>query len=64
MKVGTDGVLLGAWCPLKSKPNNILDIGSGTGLISLMLAQRSNATVIDSIEIEEKSFEQTVTNWT
>jgi len=63
MKVGTDGVLLGAWCPLKSKPNNILDIGSGTGLISLMLAQRSNATVIDSIEIEEKSFEQTVTNF-
>ena len=63
MKVGTDGVLLGAWCPLESKPNKILDIGSGTGLISLMLAQRSKAMIIDSIEIEDKAFEQTVINY-
>lgn len=39
MKVGTDGVLLGAWAG-KKVPNNILDIGTGTGLIALMLAQR------------------------
>lgn len=44
MKVGTDGVLLGAWTDV-SKASNILDIGSGTGLVSLMLAQRSNANI-------------------
>lgn len=41
MKVGTDGVLLGAWTPLFCKPNlKVLDIGTGTGLVALMLAQR------------------------
>ena len=45
MKVGTDGVLLGAWADI-SYASNILDIGTGTGLIALMVAQRSNATII------------------
>ncbi len=45
MKIGTDGVLLGAWTSLEKKPNSILDIGAGTGLISLMLAQRSPSAV-------------------
>ncbi len=40
MKVGTDGVLLGAWVPLRPTDRRILDIGTGTGLIALMLAQR------------------------
>ena len=40
MKVGTDGVLLGAWTNLKNA-NRILDVGTGTGLIALMLAQRT-----------------------
>ena len=40
MKVGTDGVLLGAWAPIASTANKLLDIGTGTGLIALMLAQR------------------------
>ena len=53
MKVGTDGVLLGAWTPLINNPYNILDIGAGTGIISLMLAQRSFSEQIDAIEIEE-----------
>lgn len=63
MKVGTDGVLLGAWCSLETSPNKILDIGSGTGLIALMLAQRSNAMTIDAVEIDENAYEQTVENF-
>lgn len=41
MKVGTDGVLLGAWVEVRSSDRRILDIGTGTGLIALMLAQRT-----------------------
>jgi tRNA1Val (adenine37-N6)-methyltransferase len=63
MKVGTDGVLLGAWAPLINNPYNILDIGSGTGLISLMLAQRSTAEHIDAIEIDEEAYEECVENF-
>lgn len=63
MKVGTDGVLLGAWCSLNNSPDSILDIGSGTGLISLMMAQRSNAMTIDAVEIDENAYEQTVENF-
>ncbi|MCM1163984.1 MAG: methyltransferase [Muribaculaceae bacterium] len=41
MKVGTDGVLLGAWTPLETMPHTILDIGCGSGLIALIMAQRT-----------------------
>ncbi len=63
MKIGTDGVLLGAWTPLINNPFNILDIGAGTGILSLMLAQRSNAEQIDAIEIDEDAYEQCVENF-
>ena len=63
MKVGTDGVLLGAWCSLENYPKKILDIGTGTGIISLMLAQRSSAISIDGVEIDKSAFEQTVDNF-
>ncbi len=63
MKVGTDGVLLGAWCSLDRYPEAILDIGAGTGLISLMLAQRCGAMTIDAIEIDEHAHEQCVENF-
>jgi len=49
MKVGTDGVLLGAWCNYPS-PSSILDIGTGTGLIALMCAQRFNKANITALE--------------
>lgn len=63
MKVGTDGVLLGAWTPLENNPFSILDIGTGTGLIALMLAQRSHAEQIDALEIDEDAYEQAVDNF-
>lgn len=63
MKIGTDGVLLGAWAPVINRPFSVLDIGSGTGILSLMLAQRSSAEQIDAIEIDEEAFEQCVNNF-
>lgn len=63
MKIGTDGVLLGAWTPIENNPYSILDIGTGTGIIALMLAQRSVATQIDALEIDEEAFEQATDNF-
>ena len=63
MKIGTDAVLLGAWTPIEHNPISILDIGSGTGIISLMLAQRSHAEIIDAVEIDENAYEQCVENF-
>ena len=63
MKIGTDAVLLGAWASLNNNPFSILDIGSGTGVLSLMLAQRSHAELIDAIEIDDLAYEQCVENF-
>ncbi len=63
MKIGTDSVLLGAWCPIDNNPFSVLDIGAGTGILSLMLAQRSNAEQIDALEIDEDAYEQCVENF-
>jgi tRNA1Val (adenine37-N6)-methyltransferase len=62
MKIGTDGVLLGAWADPKNA-FSILDIGSGSGVVSLQMAQKSCAEVIDAIEIDADAFEQTVENF-
>lgn len=63
MKIGTDGVLLGAWANVDHKPKAILDIGAGTGILSLMLAQRSTAENLEAIEIDEGAYEQCVENF-
>ncbi len=63
MKVGTDGVLLGAWTPLLNNPFSVLDIGAGTGLLTLMIAQRSSAEQIDAIELDDAAYEQCVENF-
>ncbi|MCC8072339.1 MAG: methyltransferase [Bacteroidales bacterium] len=54
MKIGTDGVLLGAWCPFNEKGlRRVWDVGAGTGLIALMIAQRTPASVkITAIELD------------
>jgi len=57
MKVGTDGVLLGAWCPVEHAVR-VLDIGTGTGLIALMIAQRAPKAFIEAVELDEKAAEQ------
>ena len=63
MKVGTDGVLLGAWTPLENNPYSILDIGAATGLNAVLLAQRTHAEQIDAIEIDDEAYEQCVDNF-
>jgi len=60
-KVGTDGVLLGAWVNIGSSDRRILDVGTGTGVIAIMLAQRCEA-IIDAIEIDSEAAEQATIN--
>lgn len=61
MKVGTDGVLLGAWAPVMDC-QRILDVGTGTGLIALQLAQRTTAAEITGIEIDADAAQQAKEN--
>ncbi|MDR0217971.1 MAG: methyltransferase [Enterobacteriaceae bacterium] len=62
MKVGTDGVLLGAWAPVENS-KCCLDIGCGSGLIALMLAQRATEdTIIDAVELDADAAIQATEN--
>jgi tRNA1Val (adenine37-N6)-methyltransferase len=63
MKIGTDSVLLGAWTTVEHNPFSVLDIGAGTGILSLMIAQRSNAQTLEAIEIDDEAFEQCAENF-
>lgn len=61
MKVGTDAVLIGAWCAT-GNINSVLDVGTGSGIISLMIAQRSNAKVT-AIDVDEYAAMQATSNF-
>ncbi|MBN2669273.1 MAG: methyltransferase [Bacteroidales bacterium] len=61
MKVGTDGVLLGAWADI-SQSKNILDLGTGTGLVALMLAQRNQDALITAIDIDKLAIQEAKEN--
>jgi len=62
MKVGVDAVLLGAWAKVE-KARNILDVGTGSGLIALMMAQKNTEAEIHAIDIEENAFKQAEINF-
>jgi len=62
MKIGTDGILMGALAKVESK-QNILDIGTGTGLIALMLAQRAQTANITAVEVDSDSADEAKTNF-
>lgn len=63
MKIGTDSILIGAWTPIKSN-SRVLDIGTGTGLLSIMLAQKVNGNfIIDAIEIDKNAIKDAEKNF-
>lgn len=62
MKVGTDGVLLGAWCPVEGVAR-ALDVGTGCGVIALMVAQRNSQALIEGIDIDEDAIQEACINF-
>ena len=61
MKIGTDGVLLGAWADV-AQASSILDIGTGTGILALMAAQRHSTALIHAVELETDAYQQAKDN--
>ena len=62
MKVGTDGTLLGAWAEMDKADGRVLDIGTGTGLMALMMAQRYPEARLTAIDIDEMAVSQAAEN--
>ena len=62
MKVTTDACIQGAWTPVLSHVKRVLDVGAGTGLLSLMLAQRNKDVIIDGIEFDKAAAAQATEN--
>ena len=62
MKVGTDAVLLGAWAAVEGR-HNALDIGTGTGIISMMMAQRNPRLNVRGIDIHKESVREALHNF-
>jgi len=62
MKVTTDACIQGAWTPVLPHVKHVLDVGAGTGLLSLMLAQRANDIVIDGVEFDKEAAMQAMEN--
>ncbi|MAD96488.1 MAG: tRNA (adenine-N(6)-)-methyltransferase [Flavobacteriaceae bacterium] len=58
MKVGTDSILLGAWTQFAKDARSILDVGAGTGVLSLMLAQRFPSAFMEAIEVDKDAFDE------
>lgn len=65
MKVGTDGVLLGAWARLRTTDRRVLDVGTGTGVVALMAAQRTEGwgAEVVAVEIDSQSAEEAKANF-
>lgn len=62
MKIGTDGILLGTWVSLLPENQHVLDVGTGTGLIALMLAQRNQNANVVGVELDKRAFDQACQN--
>lgn len=62
MKVTIDACVLGAWAPVPQGPCRVLDIGTGTGLLSLMIAQRAPEAMIDAVELDAEAAAQATEN--
>ena len=62
MKVGTDSIILGSAIKIKSKYKRILDVGTGTGLLALMIAQKSSKQEITAVEIDSNAYHQAKIN--
>jgi len=62
MKVGVDSVLLGSWIAVSGTETNVLDIGTGTGLLALMMAQRISGANITACEIDYPAYKQACEN--